>query len=95
MIGPKGDSEALTRESNANKCMGSEAREMRGNKSVGRLMGINKSGSRLDIGLSLGFSVNSAEHGRHLLLGAALSVGLCFLHQESTGNALQKCPLDH
>lgn len=65
----KGDSEALTRESNVNKCMGSEAREMRRSKSVGRLMGINKSGSRLDLGLSPGFSVKSAEQGRYLLLG--------------------------
>lgn len=61
MIGLNGDSETLTRESNVNKCMRSGAREMRRNNLVGRLMRINKSGSRLDVGLSLGFSVKSAE----------------------------------
>lgn len=46
MVGLSDKSEALTRKSDVSKCMGSEAREMR-NKSVGRVMGVNNSGSRL------------------------------------------------
>lgn len=49
MAGLNGESETLTRESNVSKCLGPDAREIR-NKSVGRLMGTNISGSRLRSG---------------------------------------------